>query len=186
LSGRDIPLGTGASFTLSLQANTTREICVKATNRFDNSSVSICRDFAPAPTTAAPAGAIQSPPVEQWLYSVLKVESAASFLNGAKLDINLNQGQSLPAGCDLVEVLGQELTIGGSNSGQPKGLPAAAVDHMNHGFTVSRTGHTFGDLSAFVHAWHDGFSAVRVRAAYRVLAPPGSSCAVPGVLQSTP
>ncbi len=182
VGGTQSVLSQGSTLTLTLPANTTRRICVTAVNKFDGMRLSDCKDFAPAPTTVA----TQTPPVEQWVYSVVKVESAASFLNGRRLDINVNQGQFLPIGCDLVEVLGQELTIGGSSPGQAKGLPVASADHANHGFRVSRTGSTLRDLGTLVHAWHDGFSAVRVRAAYRVLAAAGANCSVPGVVQSTP
>jgi hypothetical protein len=97
------------------------------------------------------------------------------------------------SGCNVREVLGQEYVKDAGGNIVPFGAPVADSDGGNRGFRVSRPGTWLSNqqsiapegLNVFVHAWHDGFSAVRVRAVYVFDEPSGVDC-LTGVLQETP
>ncbi len=164
----------GSSITLNLQPGQSLTVGVTAVNRNDRSTLAASRPFSALPTTS------------RTLFATATVESWASFLDGHRLDRSVNVGATLPAGCYLTGAAGQEETIGGPVPGSAFGAPVPVANYANRGFTVSRTGSSPQSLDVLVHAWHDGFSAVRVRPAYFVQETAGVDCNSGGATQTTP
>jgi hypothetical protein len=120
------------------------------------------------------------------LYSDVMVSEWASFLDGKRVDRWINQDQHLPAGCSIISVSGQEY-VRTSSGLRPNGSPVAVKDNGNNGFTISRPGGLLpSDLTVHVHVWHDGFSAIRVRAVYALMEADGVDCNVPGLTITSP
>jgi Subtilase family len=170
---------TGDRQTLTLQPNSSQNICVTATNRFDGTVLNSCRVYTHvggSPTTPAIA--------TSFIFSTATAEAYSAV--GNSINVAIGMGAVLPSACTLDGVFGQQLTIGPPNPWQPIGTAEVTANRGANGFTVSRTASNPNGLGVLVHAWHNLGSAIRVRAAYRVLAPQGTDCNVPGVTQSTP
>lgn len=133
------------------------------------------------------------PTHDRVLFSRNLVSSFASFLDGQRVDRVLDEGLTTRAGCNVREVLGQEYVKNSNGNVVPFGAPVAQSDSGNRGFSVSRPSGWAGNqqaippegLSAYVHAWHDGLSSVRVRPVYVIDEPAGIDC-LTGDLQGTP
>jgi hypothetical protein len=165
---------TGATTSLTVSPGQTINLSLTAVNRLDGMTLTATRQFVATPTTA------------RTLYATTTLESWARFLDGHRVSANVNSMATLPAGCFVTGVAGQELTVGGANAGAPFGIPAAVVDRGNRGFTVTRTGFGPVSLDVLVTAWHDGAHAIRVRPVYFVQEPGGVDCNSSGFTQATP
>jgi hypothetical protein len=141
----------------------------------------------------ATATVMTTPTHTRTLFARDLVTSFASFLDGQRLDVMLNDDFATTPGCNVREVLGQEYVKDASGNIVLFGAPVAESDGGNRGFRVSRPSTWFSNqqsmppegLGVFVHAWHDGFSSVRVRPVYVFDEPNGVDC-MTGVLQATP
>lgn len=120
------------------------------------------------------------------MFATTSLASWATFLDGHRVSATINPGATLPAGCFITGVAGQELTVGGAAVGSPFGVPGAVVNYSNRGFTVMRTAFGPVSLDVLVTAWHDGASAIRVRPVYFVQEPAGVDCNSGGSTQATP
>lgn len=132
-----------------------------------------------APPPATPSGPERHTRV---LYSTTRVSEWATFFNGKRGDTVVNDGRSMPAGCEIQSVLGLE-----DHRTVTQPPPVTTLDHDVHGFTVSRV--NSGDprsLAVNVHWWHDGTSAIAVRVLYNIVEDEGVDCSVPGATQDTP
>ncbi len=141
----------------------------------------------------ATATVMTTPTHTRTLFARDVVTSFASFLDGHRVDVMLNDDFATTPGCNVREVLGQEYVRDAAGNIVLFGAPVAEFDGANRGFRVSRPTTWFSNqqsippegLGVFVHAWHDGFSAVRVRPVYVFDEPNGVDC-MTGVLQATP
>jgi Zn-dependent metalloprotease len=146
--------------------------------------------YVPAPQNP------QSPPAHlRILYSTTRIAHWATFLNGGRFDEYVNATLSplgggpgyiavpiyMPAGCEIIDIAAIDY-----HSGVPYGSPSPGAVHGGHNFSVSRVYTHPASLAAFVHTWHDGASAVRVRVVYTIAEPDGTDCSVPGATQDTP
>jgi hypothetical protein len=165
---------TGPTTSFTLSPGQVMDISLTAVNRLDSMTLTASRQFVATATTA------------RTLYATTTLESWAKFLDGHRISATVNPMATLPAGCFVTGVAGQELTVGGGNAGTPFGIPAAVVDRGNRGFTVTRTAFGPVSLDALVTAWHDGAHAIRVRPAYFVEEPAGVDCNASGFTQATP
>lgn len=165
---------TADTESLTLASGQALTVSLTATNRLDGSTLTANRELIGGPTST------------RTLYATTTIESWASFLDGHRISSNTNFGAMLPAGCTIRGVAGQELTVGGATPGSPWGIPHETVDNGNRGFSVTRTAFGPQNLDVLVTAWHDGFSAIRVRPVYFVQQPPGVDCNTGGLTQSTP
>jgi hypothetical protein len=106
------------------------------------------------------------------------------FLNGGRGDDPVNAEVMMPAGCQLVAIKGVHY-----HRTKLEPTPVTATyHHGSHGFTISGSDGVTdpADLSTNAHWWHDGWSAIALRAVYDVLEPEGTDCSVPGATQDTP
>lgn len=115
------------------------------------------------------------------IYSEALVSRWASFFNGEKGDTAIGAGASMPPGCEVVYVQGVDY-----HGTTPITPPAGSVSHGGHGFTATSTSSATNGLDMSMHWWHDGVSSIKVRAAYVIKEPYGTSCSVPGVTRDTP
>lgn len=130
---------------------------------------------------------------QRTLFSRAMIASWATFLDGHKVARVLNEDMLAPPGCSVRQVLGQEYVRGPGGVLVPFGVPVQEADDGDRGFTVLRPTGWLGNqqsippdaLSAYVHAWHDGFSAIWVRPVYVFDEPAGVDC-LTGLLQETP
>ena len=116
------------------------------------------------------------------LYSKERIASWATFFDGHKGDTIVNSGVRMPDGCTIETVLGQEYHHGEG----PVNSPTSHLDHGDHGFRVIREVTDPRNLDVKIHWWHDGLSAVFVRAVYMILEDDGTDCMVPGYTIETP
>lgn len=144
-------------------------------------------------TRTAYATVFGQPSHQRVLYSRDMVASWATFFDGHKIARVLNEDQGTRAGCSVRQVLGQEYVRGPAGGLVPFGVPVQEADRGDRGFTVLRPSGWLGNqqsippegLSVYVHAWHDGLSAVWVRPVYVFDEPFGVDC-MTGLLQDTP
>jgi hypothetical protein len=165
---------TGPVTSFALSPGQTVNLSLTAVNRLDGMTLTASRQFIATPTTA------------RTLYATTTIESWAKFLDGHRISRMVNPMATLPSGCFVTGVAGQELTVGGNDAGAPFGIPAAVVNRGNRGFTVTRTAFGPLNLDVLVTAWHDGAHAIRVRPVYFVQESGGVDCNSGGFTQSTP
>lgn len=116
------------------------------------------------------------------LFSNERFAHWASFFDGGRGDAPINSGVMMPAGCQLISIKGVHYHGANVEHGTP-----ASLDHGEHGYTVSRDPNADPrDLSANLHWWHSGISALSARVVYDVLQPQGVDCAVPGSTLDNP
>jgi hypothetical protein len=100
---------------------------------------------------------------------------------GGVYDVKVNYGVTMPAGCAVLDCLGQKLDyVDGryQNNGPPLRYLSLA---LIHGFTVSRPGGlNSGSLYADARVWHSGTNAIRMKIHYLISEPDGVDGDVPG------
>ena len=120
-----------------------------------------------------------SPPYHlRTLYSTARITQWASFFNGERGDVSVNDMLVMPPGCTVRQVAGVEY-----HHGLPYGAQQDFIDHTEHGYTVSRSAADPAELTTQVHWWHTGISSVSVRVAYTIQEDDGVDCSVPGGTQ---
>jgi Thermolysin metallopeptidase, alpha-helical domain/Thermolysin metallopeptidase, catalytic domain len=114
------------------------------------------------------------------LFGTTRVRHWATFFDGHRGDDIINAGVMMPAGCQVVGILG--IHLHGPNVEYPV---TTVLDHGSHGFTMSRSATAANDLTANAHWWHDGLSSINARVVYDILEPEGTD-SVPGATADTP
>lgn len=163
---------TAETIILEVHEGEALTVSLTATNLLDGSTLTANRQIVGGPTNT------------RILYSTVKGESWSTFFDGHR--ISFTAMGTLPAGCMVTAVYGQELLVGGPTPGAPIGTIHESVDHGNRGFSVYRTAFGPQNLDVLVTAWHDGLSSIRVRPAYSVQQPPGVDCNSGGTTQTSP
>ncbi len=139
----------------------------------------LTEDLCTQPLPAIPGAPI---PKQRTLYSTQRISHWASFFDGGRYDETVNNGVTLPAGCNVTNIRGVLM-----DRTSPASTPLPSINLVTRGFRIS-TGQpgNGGALDALVHSWHDGLSSIAVRVAYEILEDQGVDCLVPGALQENP
>lgn len=146
----------------------------------------------PTPTLTATATAepTQTPtptpePSIRNLYSVEQVKEgkAPASLLGNKGDAYIYTGEQLPAGCEIVSVLGVDYNMLQNKVSRD---PAPSVQDPLHGWEVARTTTGPRDLGVRVHWWYNPGGNVQMRIYYVVRQPWNVDCSIRGKTQDKP
>ena len=164
----------GETTSINLMPGESLTVELTAKNRFDGMTLTASRTIVAVPMTA------------RTLFANTTLGSFATFLDGHRISSMMNAGATLPAGCFVTGVAGQELVVGGPTPGAAFGTPVATANRGNRGFSVIRTAFGSQNLDVLVTGWHDGFSAIKVRPVYFVQEPSGIDCNSGGATQATP
>ena len=87
-----------------------------------------------------------------------------SWFKGGVYDVKVNTGVVMPAGCSVLNVLGQRLDSSYNNWGPP----LSYLSLVTHGYTITRPGGIAArNLDADARVWHNGTHAIRSRSTTR-------------------
>jgi len=136
------------------------------------------REYADTPQACSGAPA---PRHFRTIYSEALISHWPTFFNGEKGDTTLGAGVAMPPGCEVVYVQGVHY-----HGTTPITPPTESANDGGHGFTATSTSPATNRLDMSMHWWHDGFSNIKVRAAYVIKEPTGVSCSVAGVTRDSP
>ncbi len=148
------------------------------------------RTPTPTMTATATAEPTQTPtptpePGIRNLYSVEQVKEgkAPASLLGNKGDAYIYTGEQLPAGCEIVSVLGVDYNMLQNKVSRD---PAPSVQDPLHGWEVARTTTGPRDLGVRVHWWYNPGGNVQMRIYYVVRQPWNVDCSIRGKTQDKP
>jgi len=156
--------GRSATFTAGPAGSVIHSVTV--TNPIDRKTVGAQREVTVGPTH------------KRVLYSEPAiVRYPPSWFKGGVYDVKVNTGVVMPAGCAVLNVLGQRLDSSYNNWGPP----LSYLSLVTHGYTITRPGGVAArNLDADARVWHNGTHAIRVKVHYAIAEPDGVDCNVPG------